>query len=61
LHDCPAGATVNVGVHATMNAVADSFEIDDNEVCIRSDKDVEVGMANGQTEWLSTLSDNESE
>lgn len=56
LNDCPAGANVNVGVHATLNVTADSFEIDGSEVCIRADADVEIAMSNGDTEWLSSLS-----
>lgn len=55
LSKCPAGANVSIGVNATMNVDADSFEIDGGEVSIRSSKDVECCQGNGNTDWLSNL------
>lgn len=55
LSECPAGANINVGVSSTLNASADTFERDDNEVIIRSSEDVEVCDDDGDTVWLSSL------
>ena len=55
LSECPAGATVNVGISQTINVEANVFERDENEVIIRSSEDVEVCNDNGDTVWLSSL------
>ena len=58
LSECQAGATVNVGINATLDSEADCLEVNDDRVSIRASADVEVGMTNGDIEWLSTLADN---
>ena len=55
LSECPAGATVNVGIWQTMNVEANEFERDGIEVIIRSSEDVKVCSDNGDTVWLSSL------
>jgi len=55
LIECPAGATVHVGVNATLNVEATEFELDDGNVSLRASGDVECAMSNGGTEWLSSL------
>ena len=51
----PAGATVSVGVSSTLFVEADDVDCDEMEVFIRSSEDPEVSMDNGDTVYLSSL------